>query len=131
MVASHFRPIVPRHTTHTHTVSNDRRGDSLCGLEENVRVSSYNSNPSSSPSIRREAAILALRRLRRPEPRPVHSARGARSRVARGLPQVPGVPAVSRRELHVLRARRQNVLQAGLRAVCGAFFIVHFSECIC
>lgn len=51
-----------------------------------------------------------MRRLRHPDPRPVHPAGSAGPGVARGLPQVPGVPPVPGRELYLLREGRQNVL---------------------
>ena len=56
-----------------------------------------------------------MRRLRGPDPRPVDTARRPGPRVARRLPQVRRLPAVPRRELHLLRPRRQDLLQGRLR----------------
>lgn len=47
-------------------------------------------------------------------------ASGAQSGVARGVPEMRRVPAVSGREVHLLRAGRQDLLQARLRQVSHA-----------
>lgn len=65
-----------------------------------------------------------MRRLRCPEPRPVHFASGTRSGMACGVPEVPGMQAVSGRELYVLCSGRQDILQAGLCKVRSSFFCV-------
>ena len=49
--------------------------------------------------------------------RPVRAARGARSRLARVVPALCRVPTISRRVVHVLRARRTSLLQARLHQV--------------
>lgn len=64
-----------------------------------------------------------MRRLRWSNPRSVDSQGGAGSRMARGVSEVRRVQAIPRRELHVLRPRRQDLLQAGLRQVGGDMLI--------
>ena len=62
----------------------------------------------------REAEDLGVRGLWVPDPRPVHHAGGAGPGMARRLPQVRRLLAVPGRVVHVLRSRRQDVLQARL-----------------
>ncbi|KAJ1530755.1 hypothetical protein ONE63_005609 [Megalurothrips usitatus] len=62
-----------------------------------------------------EAAHVSVRGLRGGHPRPVHPAGGAGPRVARLLPAVLRVPGLPGRDVHVLRARRQDLLQERLR----------------
>ena len=57
---------------------------------------------------------LGVRGLWVPDPRPVHHAGGAGPGMARRLPQVRRLLAVPGRVVHVLRSRRQDVLQARL-----------------
>ncbi|GBP03357.1 hypothetical protein EVAR_101751_1 [Eumeta japonica] len=64
--------------------------------------------------FRRETAAITVRGLRWSDPRPVHPEGGPGPGVARGVPQVPGVPAVPRRVVHLLRQRRQDLLQERL-----------------
>ncbi|KAG0418404.1 hypothetical protein HPB47_004869, partial [Ixodes persulcatus] len=67
-------------------------------------------------ALPRELAVSArLRGLRCPDPGPVHPTRGPGPGVARRLPQVRRLPAVPRRDVHLLCARRQDLLQARLR----------------
>uniref|UniRef100_A0A8C9EHE9 Uncharacterized protein n=1 Tax=Pavo cristatus TaxID=9049 RepID=A0A8C9EHE9_PAVCR len=61
------------------------------------------------------AGAGAVRGLRGPHPGPVPAAGVSRPGVARRLPQVRRVRAAAGRDLHVLPARRQGLLQAGLR----------------
>ena len=65
----------------------------------------------------RPSAGLHVYRLRRRHPRPVHPAGLPGPGVARRLPPLRRVQPVPRRQLHLLRARRQDLLQAGLRQV--------------
>ena len=65
----------------------------------------------------REAEDLGVRGLWVPDPRPVHHAGGAGPGMARRLPQVRRLLAVPGRVVHVLRSRRQDVLQARLLKV--------------
>lgn len=65
----------------------------------------------------REAWDGHVRGLRESNPRPVHSAGVSRPRVACGLPQMRRVQPVPGRDVHVLRERREDLLQAGLRQV--------------
>lgn len=58
-----------------------------------------------------------MRGLRGANPRPVHPQGGPRPRVARRVPQVPGVPPVPGRVLHLLRQGREDLLQEGLHKV--------------
>lgn len=62
----------------------------------------------------REAWHGHVRGLRESNPRSVHSAGVSRPRVARGLPQMRRVQPVPGRDVHVLRERREDLLQAGL-----------------
>ena len=78
---------------------------SCCGCR--VRRSRTGPRPSIRLRVRQRQPV---RRLRIANPGPVHFARGARSRVARLLPQVRRVRRLPRRELHLLRPRRENVL---------------------
>lgn len=55
-----------------------------------------------------------LRGLRGSDPRPVDTAGRPGPGVARRLPEVPGVPPVPGRVLHVFRQGRQDLLQEGL-----------------
>lgn len=66
---------------------------------------------------RREAGHRHVRGLREPDPRPLHPARVPRPGVARRLPQVRRVQPVPGRDVHVLRERREDLLQARLRQV--------------
>ena len=52
--------------------------------------------------------------LWRPNPGPIHTAGGPGPGVARGMPQVCRLQPIPRRNLHLLRTRRQNLLQKGL-----------------
>lgn len=70
-----------------------------------------------APFPAREARDGHVRGLRESDPRPVYPSGVARPRVARRLPQVRGVQPVPGRDVHVLRERRENLLQAGLREV--------------
>lgn len=70
-----------------------------------------------APFPAREARDGHVRGLRESDPRPVYPSGVARPRVARRLPQVRGVQPVPGRDVHVLRERRENLLQAGLRQV--------------
>lgn len=88
----------------------------------------------------REAAGVSVRGLREPDPRPVHPACVPGPGVARCLSEVRRVQSVPGRVVHLLRAGREDLLQAGLHQVgpgpgapsvsdcgwiiiCGVFFL--------
>lgn len=88
----------------------------------------------SIPLISRPAQlrpVQPVRGLRRRHPRPVHTARGAEPGVARRLPQVLRVPDVPRRDVHVLRQGRQDLLQGGLPQVSRKSMFASFVEIKC
>ena len=62
-------------------------------------------------------AVLPMCRVWWWDPRPVYPEGGPEPRVARGLPQVHGVPDVSWWKLYLLCQRRKDLLQEGLRQV--------------
>lgn len=78
---------------------------------------------------RKTSETEPLRRLRRPNPRPMDFARRSGPGMARSLPQVPGMPPIPRRVLYVFRQGRQDVLQKGLCKVmrhgANVFIISH------
>lgn len=58
----------------------------------------------------RKAAIVDVRGVWRPHHRSVHTEGVARPGVACGVPQVCGLPSVPRRNMHMLRQGRKNIL---------------------
>jgi hypothetical protein len=67
--------------------------------------------------IFREAARFGVRGLPGPDHGPVHHAGGPGPGVARRVPQVCGLRVLLGRVLHVLRPRRQDLLQERLPQV--------------
>ena len=66
---------------------------------------------------RRNQISVGVRGLQRLHLRSVPAASGVRSRMARPMPEMLRVRAISRRDSHVFRAQREDLLQIRLRTV--------------